>query len=181
MNIKKIIYYTFSLLLLLLLTGGCSNSEKTSAPVNNSEKIADEKKLYDPRELVTKEDAEVALGEPAREPEYRENQMGGKLCVYYPVKESLGKFIQISVSQDEGFTSELQSQKYTAAKLYMDTKAGLDQVQTISGIGDDAFWGPLGLHILKENVYITIAVGNTNNPENLEIAKTLAITALNKL
>jgi hypothetical protein len=45
-------------------------------------------------------------------------------------------------------------------------KTSFPEADMIGGIGDDAFITPPGQHILKENYYITMAVGQADDPKN---------------
>jgi len=170
---------------ILLAASGCG---KTSSPVASRDKgpAAEKpvKKIINPCSLITKEEAEAALGEPVKEPEYEDtkNPLGQKLCHYNPNSESSQKFIQISLVQNEGMSKALREQEYSAAKLFQETKENLVEThQPVPGIGEDAFWGTPGLHVLTGNVYFVIGVGNTDLPANLELAKSLAQKAVSRL
>ncbi len=161
----------------LLFVAGCGGSGKTVAPqgdAGGAKKTA--KGLVDPCALLTKAEAEAALGEQVKEPEFTDtkNPLGQKLCLYSPVSEKAKRFIQLSVVQNEGMGKSLRDQGYNVEQLYEETKNNLTDAKPVSGIGDGAFWGTNGLHVLKGNFYLNISVGNTSIPQNLELAKGLA-------
>jgi len=161
----------------LLFVAGCGGSGKTGAPQGDAGGAKETAKgIVDPRALLTKAEVEAALREQVREPEFTDtkNPLGQRLCFYSPVSEKADKFIQLSVVQNEGMGKSLRDQGYNVEQLYKETKKNLADAKPVSGIGDEAFWGANGLHILKGNVYLNISVGNTSIPENLELAKVLA-------
>ncbi len=84
--------------------------------------------------------------------------------------------------QNEGLSAALKEQDYNVKQLYEETKKGLsDGSQPVEGMGDDAFWGLNGLHILADNFYINISTGNSDDPANLELAKQVAEVVLSRL
>ena len=168
----------------LLFAAGCGGSGKADAPqvdAGGAKKMI--KGLVDPGVLLTKAEVEAALGEQVKEPELRDskNPLGQMLCFYSPVSEKSEKFIQLSVVQNEGMAKNLREQGYNVEQLYKETKKNFTDAKPVPGIGDDAFWGTNGLHILKGNVYLNISVGNTSKPENLELAKRLAEKVVSRL
>ena len=168
----------------LSFVAGCGNSGKAETPQGNAGGvIGTSRGLVDPGTLLTRADAEAALGEQVKEPDLKDtkNPLGQKICFYAPVSDQSGKFIQISVVQNEGMGKSLREQGYNVAQLYNETQKNLTGAKPVPGIGDEAFWGTNGLHILKGNVYLTISVGNTSRPENLEMAKRLAEKAVSRL
>ncbi|MHB1042081.1 MAG: hypothetical protein ACYC0Q_04505 [Eubacteriales bacterium] len=168
----------------LLFAAGCGGSGKGVVPQDKTEGKKDSAKvLISPCALLTKVEAEAALGEQVKEPESRDtkNPLGQKICLYSPVSDKSENFIQLSLVQNEGMTNTLREQGYNVEQLYKETKENLAEVKPVSGIGDEAFWGTNGLHILKGNVYLNISVGNTSKPENLELAKDLARKAVDRL
>lgn len=64
---------------------------------------------------------------------------------------------------------------------FTDTRANLTGVEPVPGLGEEAFWGTNGLHVLDDDVYLTISVGNTNSPGNLELARGIAFTVVSRL
>ncbi len=171
----------------LLFVAGCGDSGKAGAPqgsAGGAKETGTANELIDPCTLLTKSEAEAALSEPVKEPELKDtnNPLGGKICIYEPISENSDKFIQIGLVQNEGMTKNLRDSGYNVKQLYEETKKNLVQDgKPVSGIGDDAFWGTPGLHILKGNVYLNIGVGNTSKPENLELAKSLAEKVISRL
>jgi len=170
----------------LLFVAGCGDSGKAVAPqgdAGGAKETETAKGLIDPCTLLTKAEAEAALGEQVKEPEFTDtkNPLGQKLCLYSPVSENTGRFIQIGLVQNEGMGKNLRDQGYNVEQLYTETKKNLTDAKPVSGIGDEAFWGTNGLHILKGNVYLNISVGNSSKPENLELAKGLAEKVVSRL
>lgn len=171
---------------MLLFSVGCSSpADKGSSSDNNQAKAqkGTDKAIIDPIKLLTKAEAEAILGEPIKEPENRDtkNPLGQRICFYAPVSDKTSGFIQLAVVQNESMSDSLKEQGYKVTELYNQTKNGLGEVTPITGLGNEAFWGTNGLHILKDNVYLNISVGNSNNPKNLELAKNIAIKVIPRL
>ncbi len=170
----------------LLFVAGCGSSGKIGASqgdTGGAQETGAAKGLIDPCTLLTKSEAEAALGETVKEPELKDtkNPLGQKICFYAPVSDKSDRFIQLSVVQNEGMTKNLRDSGYNVKQLYEETKKNLTDAKPVTGIGDDAFWGTNGLHILKGNEYLNISVGNTSKPGNLELAKGLAEKVVGRL
>jgi hypothetical protein len=175
----------------LLCVAGCGSSAKTGAPrgdAGGAKETGTAKELIDPRTLLTGAEAESALGEPVKEPKFTDskNPMGQKLCFYEPVDENSFKFVQIGLVQNEGMTKNLRDSGYNVKQLYEETKKNLIQDgNSVTGIGDDAFWGAGGLHILEGNVYLTIGVdvckGKIDKRENRDLEKNIANLVVSRL
>jgi hypothetical protein len=170
---------------MILLAAGCGGSSKTATQGESgaAKDTGTVKGLVDPQTLLTKAEAETLLGQPVKEPELKDtkNPMGQKLVFFSAVSDKALTFIQISLVQNEGMSKTLRDQKYDVKQLYTDTKKGLNDTKDVAGIGDEAFWGTNGLHILKGSFYINISVGNTSKAENLELAKKVAEKAMPRL
>jgi hypothetical protein len=130
--------------------------------------------------LLTKDEAEAFAGEAVTSPELKDtkNPLGQKMCLYNTVSSRL---IQISVIRTADMAPDTRKHGQTAAKVYKSTKEMLEPVEPVQGVGDDAFWGTPGLHILKGDIYALISVGNTSKRENLELAKRIAAKVLPRL
>lgn len=169
----------------LLLAAGCGGgADKAAAPAGSAGGAKETAKaLIDPGSLLTKAEAEAALGGKVKEPELKDtkNPLGQKICFYEPVSEKIDHFIQISVVQNEGIAEKARQNGTSVTQLYQETKKNLTDAKPVSGIGDEAFWGTGGLHILKGNVYLVISVGNTSKPESLELAKGVAGKVVSRL
>jgi len=182
MRTKQIL--AFLMIWLLLLAAGCGG--KTGAPQGDNGAAKDTetaRELADPLTLLTRAEAEAFLGEPVKEPELRdtENPLGQKICFYAPASDQAARFIQLSLVQNEGMAKNLRDQKYDVRQLYTETKKNFTDARDVAGVGDEAFWSTNGLHILKGNAYLNISVGNSDKPENLELAKQVAEKALPRL
>ena len=60
-------------------------------------------------------------------------------------------------------------------------KANFPNAVNVEGIGDDAFIASPGLHVIKGDYYITIGVGNSNDPKNRQILKEAGKKAVENL
>jgi hypothetical protein len=181
LKIKFLVVFFLACSLTLAAVAGCGKSPSTKPPMEDGKgETKKAQELIDPRSLITEAEAEAALGEAIGEVVYDEsnNPLGQKLVCYNSA--SSYRFIQISLIQTAAMTAAVEASGQTAATIYQTTKENLD-AEEIPGFGDDAFWGTPGLHILKGDVYLNIAVGNTDDPKNLEMAKTLAGLAVPRL
>jgi hypothetical protein len=177
------VFLTLLLACCLLAFAGCGKSPSSTS--GTQEKSAgtqqSAKGKIDPCALITKAEAEAALGEPVGEPQCdtSASPTGQALCVYS--SSTSDRFVQISVTETSAMAETLRVQGESAGTIYRATKDNYEPVTEVPGIGDDAFWGVPGLHVLKGDVYVCIAVGNTNKPENLELAQGLAEIAVPRL
>jgi hypothetical protein len=177
-----------ALLMLCLLVAGCGGPGKEGTPQGDNGAAKDTeiaRGLVDPLTLLTKAEAEAILGEPLREPQLKDtkNPLGQKNAWYEPVPDATGRFIQISVIQNEGMTEKVRQGGRSAPEVYQETKKLLADVKPAPGIGDDAFFGTPGLHILKGNVYLNIIVstGKIDKTQDQELEKRVAEKAISRL
>lgn len=177
------------ILCMVLALAGCGGGEAEEPEANaggngGNDRLAS---VVNPWELYTQEEAEAALGvevtaDEKAEPEELKNPLGQKIVFYDPVTDDTLRSIQVSIVQNEGMVDNLKEQEYDVKQLYEETKEMLSEgAQPIEGFGDDAFWGTMGLHILIDNSYINVAVGNSDDPANIEFAKNIAETVLSRL
>ena len=146
--------------LIAFLAAGCSGSKSETQSAN--------KKIIDPCELITKSDAEQFIGEPMKDPQKKDQTVVGlKICIYESAKKDSFRFFQIGLTQQAFMPPNGQSPK----SIYESLKANFPQGVKVEGVGDDAFIAPPGLHFIKGNYYITIGVGNANDPKNRDILK----------
>jgi hypothetical protein len=167
----------------LLAFAGCGKSPSVTSGTQGKSTGTQQttKDKIDPCALITRAEAEAALGEPVGEPECDTavSPTGQALCVYSSTTSE--RFVQISVTETGAMAETLRVQGESAATIYRTTRDNFEPVTEVPGIGDDAFWDVPGLHVLKGDVYLIIAVGNTDDPENLELAQSLAEIAVPRL
>jgi len=164
-------------LLLTVLLAGCGG---TSAPAPAKPPVAPAAsvKVIEPCDLISKADAEQYIGQPVKTAEKKDNPVVGlKLCVYTTVVEGSGKLLQVGLTQQSFMSGSTQTPK----SLYDSLKNNFPNALKVTGIGDDAFISPPGLHVLKGGYYLTVAVGNSNDPKNQELLKTIGKKVIDKL
>lgn len=170
-----------ALALLLALAAGCSGESDKPAPAAAA--------AVDPCGLVTLAEAEAALGQAVLPPETRKtnNPLGQVICFYAATAEDKVRFVQLSLVRDQGMAPQMRQQGYSAARLFQDTKALLENPQEVPGLGQAAFFGGsglkagAGLHVLQRDAYLTITVASSDGEHNLAQAKLLANKALERL
>jgi len=139
--------------------------------------------IIEPEQLISKQEAEQLLGEAVKEGEKKEQPVvGQKICFYDAQNEDSESFLQISITQ-EAF---MKSGSQTPESIYETTKEALIETgeqRSISGVGEEYFFGTPGLHILKDGYYLCIAADNSDNSKVQEIldqAGALAVANLKK-
>ncbi len=144
--------------------------------------------LIDPSTLLSNADVQAALGAPVKEVKVTDGQkpIGQKIVMYKSTVPL--KFVTLSVIQDAGMTSEARSEDRSAKSEFTVTRKTLPKTQTLSGIGDDAFWDGskgynTGLHVMKGDLYFTMTVclGVVDDAARLKLDKQLAAKALQRL
>jgi Protein of unknown function (DUF3558) len=129
----------------------------------------------DPCSLITKAEAEAALGEPVQEPKV--TTLGMRTCSFLPVKESLDKRI-VSVGVQRAGGPNLDAIKQVTSETA--------NTAPVPGIGEKAVWEKGGvdeLWILQGNALIRVVVSTPAKPESvrLDAAKHLAQSVLGRL
>jgi len=167
-------------LLIAALLAGCGGNKAPAAqtPDKPPATSASSIKIIEPCSLVSKTEAEQYIGQPLKDAEKKETPVVGlKLCVYSTVAEGSGKLLQIGLTQQSFMSGSNQTPK----SIYDSLKNNFPNALKVEGVGDDAFISPPGLHVLKGSYYLTVAVGNSNDPKNQELLKTIGKKAVDKL
>ncbi|HWP97957.1 MAG TPA: hypothetical protein VN426_14025 [Syntrophomonadaceae bacterium] len=174
---------TLALLILVLSLTACSSTTSKDAGQTPASKSESKAGLIDPTKLITQEEATQALGEASKAAELKDtkNPLGQKLVLFNAASEKSFKLLQLSFIQNEGLATEKLASGYTVKQLYTDTRKNLQDATDLPGLGDQAFWVPSGLHVLKGNVYFSITLTNLSKPDNLEKAKIVAQKVLSRL
>ncbi|MEY2560707.1 MAG: hypothetical protein QOG51_1122 [Verrucomicrobiota bacterium] len=145
-----------------------------------------EQKQIDVGTIITKADAEAALGEPVKEPQPRNGDGADgyySRCNYY--SQNPGKSLVLRVRQ--AAAGQLEPKQQLDA-----LSAGNPKIKPLSGLGDKAglFSGgaengishELLLYVAKGNAFITVAIGGIDDEKAaLEKAKTLSKKILKQL
>ena len=158
------------ILFIFICSAGCGDN--ASGPGNAGAN------LIDPCDLITKAEAEQLMSEPLKDAEQRENPaVGQKICIYNAENDASFSLFQISITHPGDMPKNGQSPK----AIYEAIKANFPESVKVDGIGDDAFIAPPGLHLIKDGYYISIAVGNSDDPENRKILSEAGKMAVEKL
>ena len=120
-------------------------------------------------------------GEAVKGPERKDtkNPLGQKMCLFS--LSTTSRLVQISVMRTSDMVPAIRKSGQSAQSVFLTTKEIVKPKESITGLGDDAFWGAPGLHVLKGNQYVVVTVGATNKKENNELALRIAATALPRL
>ena len=136
--------------------------------------------------VITKADAQTALGEAVKDPQARSDEGADgyySRCNYY--SENPGKSLVLRVRQAS--TGQLQPKKQLE-----EMSAGNQKFKPVSGLGEKAAVvregpekGPshvLMLYVAKQNAFVTVGISGVDNEKiATEKAKTLARKILGKL
>jgi hypothetical protein len=136
--------------------------------------------------VVTKADAQTALGEPVKDPQARSDEGADGFysrCNYY--SENPGRSLVLRVRQTA--PGQLEPKKQLE-----EMTAGNDKFKAVTGLGEKAALikegpdkGPghaLLLYVAKQNAFITVAISGIDDEKSAtEKAKTLARKILGKL
>lgn len=165
----------------LLLFAGCGQGGST-ATADNSDKASKSDRLIAPCSLLTRAEAEEIMGEKLKEPEPKDprNPLGQKICFFPAAAEASFIYLQVSLVQTAAMSPGIKSSGMNAEKIYRQTKENLTDIKELEGIGDEAFWGSLGLHILAGDAYWVIGVGSSSDPANIEKAQKIAALILKR-
>lgn len=144
-----------------------------------------EQKRIDVAAIITKADAEAALGESVKEPQLRNGDGADgyySRCNYY--SQNPGKSLILRVRQAAAGQLEPKRQ-------LDDLSAGNPKIKPVTGLGDKAglFSGgaengishEVLLYVAKGNAFITVAIGGLDEKAALEKAKTLSKKILKQL
>jgi hypothetical protein len=167
---NKVPLFLVVLLVASLITGCGGTASKQSPAPAAPPAATSAAKLIEPCNLVSKADAQQYIGQPLKDAEKKETPaVGLKLCVYTTVSEGSGKLLQIGITQQAFMPNNGQTPK----SIYDALKNNFKDAKKVDGVGDDAFISPPGLHMMKGNYYVTVAVGNANDPKNQDLLKTI--------
>ena len=173
----------------LILFTGCGGSDPGSENSQGKQTTVQASKgpagcqLKEPCDLITRAEAESVIGEAVKDGQYGEQKVVGmKKCFYEAANPDSGKFLQITVQQASFMPPQVREAGQSPKSIFAETKKMLaDGRVDLAGLGDEAFIGTGGLHMLAGDYYITVGVGNPDqdgNRQKLEAAGRLVLTKL---
>ncbi len=131
--------------------------------------------IIEPSALVSREEAENILGVSLNTVEALEQEkVGLKQCMY----EQEDRFFQIGLTQQAMMPPE---QTQTPESLFRAIVDNFEDAARVEGIGNEAYFATPGLHILQDDYYILIAIGNLNDEANREKLKEAGKLAVRNL
>lgn len=174
----------------VILFAGCGGDDKSSensqgnqTEVQTARGQAADCQLKEPCALITKAEAASLIGEDVKDGQYGEQQVVGMKKCFYEAAGS-DKFLQITVQQSEFMSQQVREAGQSPKTIFAETKKMLaDGRVDLTGLGDEAFIGTGGLHLLTGGYYITIGVGNPDrdgNRQKLEAAGRLVLDKLQR-
>jgi hypothetical protein len=151
--------------LVILLSGLCACNLK-----DTTDKLTESGRLIEPCELISKTEAETLLGVKLKDAVKTEQEVVGlKLCFYE--SEDTDRFLQVGLTQEAFMKKEILDAGQSPDSIFTEIMNNTVDTEKADGIGDEAFIGIPGIHILMDGYYITIGLGNSDNAENREKLK----------
>lgn len=173
---KRFLLVLMTLAVMSWLPACGDQSQNAAAPASTGQS---REKLVQPEELISRQEAETLLGVRFRECDKTEQPAVGQIICFYDSTDS-DRLFQVALVQNAAFTDEML-QYQNAATIYATTREMLLDMATAESVGDDAFIAVPGIHILKGNHYLTIAVGNTSDEANRAILRKAGKIAVENL
>ncbi|HDQ41624.1 MAG TPA: hypothetical protein ENN39_11440 [Desulfonatronum sp.] len=168
-----------TLIILVIVSGlfACGDQSQNAAVGSTLRKHKD--RIVQPEELISRQEAESLMGTQFKECEKSEQAaVGQKSCLYESYDANT--FFQIALIQDTAFTDEML-QFQDAATIFTTTKNMLADTATEESVGDEGFIATPGIHVLKGNHYLTIAIGSIDDEANRAILQEAGKTAVENL
>lgn len=177
------IQYLCLLASVLILFSGCGGEEKSSegGQGTQTEIRTPGLKLKEPCALITRAEVGSLLGEAVGEGHYDEQKVVCMKKCFYEAANS-DKFLQITVQQPEFMPQHVLAAGQSPKTIFAETQKMLaDGRIDLAGLGDAAFLGTGGLHLLTGDCYITIGAGNPDRDGNRQKLEAAARLVLDKL
>lgn len=143
----------------------------------------------DPCGLLRREEIEAELGASVSDAQsgFADNPFGQRYCRFPDPKNSDAELFSFSIVFNNSMDPSLLDAGYNATYMFEGRKASPDLIQSVDDLGDDAFWGGTGpelwngLHILVQDVYLTVNVYSGDPEIDYRVARNLAVVALERL
>ena len=169
--------------------------------------VAEAESVLDPCQMLTKQEVEKVLKRPMKPGRLgKSNSIFGTLsCTYFSVdrfENSASVVLNIgttSFMKENDAVFESAKEKYEKEKnAYLGALKCRDETDTfevVKGLGDEAYWGTIALHILKGDTFLNIKVSASTGmsakssqemekmvkERNLSVSKEIAQIILQKL
>ena len=181
-----------SIVLVTLFMAGCQNGQLTMAPIKTvpgdttstpdstttptstdvatttTTPTAD--KGLDPCDLLTPADVQAVFpgSTPTNTRHDTEASVAGQKICHYTASDTEAKYVQLAIISDSFNSVGIQNGE-TAEKQYTDTKSFMKGAKTVTGVGDDAYYGSgsnfgggLNVLIKAKGVKINVDIGLGN-------------------
>lgn len=143
----------------------------------------------DPCSLVDQGEIEQILDRPLSAPIFEDldNPIGEQLCIFTAPGDPDDRILVLDIVFQEGMEPVMTQNDYDVIELYRGRKVQDRQIEEISGIEDDAFWGGSGseiwsgFHVRSADVYMRVLVFSEDNEAARDAASDVVVSALNRL
>lgn len=176
---------------------GCSNDDSAKSKdnsINSSDSSVNSQtllaKVYDPCQMLEIKDIEEIFPganiKITTHDTVPANPLGMKRCFWDASADDM-KFVQLTISSDA------ETKVMAVDKQFENNRQFIVNAKSISGIGDEAYYGGsglkagAGLHVLLKNkgvllgVQVGLGFGNTDVQKHIEIEKSLAHKVIQRL
>jgi len=166
---KKILVFLIVVLLVSAISG-CGPGHTDTAEQDGTQPAGD---IIEPEQIVTLEEASGIMGVDLVMGVKTDSEViGQKLCEYETADPEEFTSFQVSVNQLSFLPPEQVENGISPEDIYLFTKDNFaETLAPMTGIGDDAFIDTPGLHMLYRGYYVVIALGNSDDPANIERLK----------
>jgi hypothetical protein len=136
-------------------------------------------------DYLTRDEVAAVMGAPVGEVEsHPANPMGQSVC-YFDIPAGMKiRFAQLQMVRSDWAAKA--ATKWDASSLFANNMSFLEDLEEVSGIGETAYWGGsglklgAGLHVLDQDVYITVQAAMGDEQASLDAAKSLAKLVLER-
>jgi hypothetical protein len=143
----------------------------------------------DPCTLLDANKLEQLLGFTLLRPQsgYADNPLGERYCHYFDNQDSDQIRFNLSVVFESSIDPVLRDNGLTARQMFDGRKASPTLIQSVEGMGGEAFWGGTGvelwngLHVLVHDVYLQVNVNSGDEELDYRVARNMAVMALERL
>ncbi len=139
-------------------------------------------KGVNPCDLVTKAEVEALAGEAMAAPDLQEQAMiGQRICFFSAASDDSFRFVQVTLQQLASMPEAMVKAGRTPRQNFDGIRDMLETTIPVEGVGDEAYIGTPGLHVMVGEVYLGIDVGNSDDPANQVMLKKLAAMVVPRL
>ena len=152
-----------------VLTAGClANDDSNVEPAGTATSVStpDTTPIADACTLVTAAEAVAALGEKVTfaESSSSTDGLGNRSCVFKAAAAGSKRLVEVRVIQNASISTAERKKGTTAASEFEKARVSFAKrplgATPVANAGDSAFWNGTRLYVLKQDVLLTLLVGD---------------------